>query len=211
METGKTGLSKNTPTNAMFGAGKTGVSKNTPKNIMFGAGTIHKGLAYDSSSESWNFAESCIGATQGGSKITITPEFTDVEADGALVLVKGLKVKVGETASMEINLLELTKQVIKDALIAKDGTSNDSNFDLIESKASLTDGDYYDNIAFVGKTLDGRNVIVILDNALCTSGFETEGKNKEAGVGKYTFECHADLDSDLDVLPYHIYYPKTVA
>lgn len=129
--------------------GKTGVSNDTPKNIMFGAGTIHKGLAYDSSSKSWNFAESCIGATQGGSKITITPEFTDVEADGALVLVKGLKVKTGETASMEINLLELTEEIIKDALIAKDGASEDTNFDLIESRADLAEGDYYDNIAFV--------------------------------------------------------------
>ena len=195
--------------------GKTGVSTDTPKSIMFGAGTIHKGLTYTAgsggSAGSWNFASSCIGATQGGSKVTITPEFTDVEADGALVLVKGLKVKVGETASMEINLLELTKQVIKDALVAKDGTSSDDSYDLIESKADLAEGDYYDNIAFVGKNLAGKNIIVILDNALCTSGFEAEGKNKEAGVGKYTFECHADLDSDLDTLPYHIYYPKVVA
>lgn len=195
--------------------GKTGVSTDTPKSIMFGAGTIHKGLTYTAgtsgASGSWNFASSCIGATQGGSKITITPEFTDVEADGALVLVKGLKVKVGETASMEINLLELTKEIVKDSLIAQMGTSADSNFDLIESKASLADGDYYDNIAFVGKTLDGRNIIVIMDNALCTSGFEAEGKNKEAGVGKYTFECHAELNGDLDKLPYHIYYPKASA
>lgn len=192
-------------------AGKTGVSKDTPKNILFGAGTIHKGLAFDASAKTWNFAESCIGATQGGSKITITPEFTDVEADGALVLVKGLKVKTGETASMEINLLELTKDVIKDALVAKDGTSSDENYDVIESKADLAEGDYYDNIAFVGKNLAGKNIIVIMDNALCTSGFETEGKNKEAGVGKYTFECHADLDGELDTLPYHIYYPKVTA
>lgn len=192
-------------------AGKTGVSTDTPKSIMFGAGTIHKGLAYNTTSKSWNFEASCIGATQGGSKITITPEFVDVEADGALVLVKGLKVKTGETASMEINLLELTEDVIKDALVAQNGTSDDTNFNLIESKADLAEGDYYDNIAFVGKNLAGKNIIVILDNALCTSGFETEGKNKEAGVGKYTFECHADLDSDLDTLPYHIYYPKTVA
>ena len=191
--------------------GKTGVSNDTPKNIMFGAGTIHKGLAYDSSSKSWNFAESCIGATQGGSKITITPEFTDVEADGALVLVKGLKVKTGETASMEINLLELTEEIIKDALIAKDGASEDTNFDLIESRADLAEGDYYDNIAFVGQNLAGKNIIVIMDNALCTSGFEAEGKNKEGAVGKYTFECHADLESDLDTLPYHIYYPKVTA
>lgn len=188
--------------------GKTGVSTETPKNVLFGAGTIHKNLKY--ADGSWNFAESIIGATSGGSKLTITPEFVDVEADGALVLVKGLKVKTGETASMEINLLELTKEIIKSSLIGQDGTSDDTNFDLIESKADLEEGDYFENIAFVGRKLDGENIIVILDNALCTSGLEAEGKNKEGAVGTYTFECHADLDSDLDTLPYHIYYPKVI-
>lgn len=199
----------------MSKAGKTGVTTGTPRSIMFGAGTFHKNLAYTAGqggeAGSWNFAASCIGATQGGGKITITPEFVDVEADGALVLTKGLKVKCGETAQMETNVLEVTKDIIKSALIATDGTSEDSGYDLIESKADIESGDYLDNIAFVGKTLDGRNVIVIMDNALCTSGFETEGKNKEASVLSYTFECHADLDGDLDTLPYHIYYPKVTA
>lgn len=191
--------------------GKTGVTTGTPKNILFGAGTVHKNLKYDSSSNSWNFEESIIGATSGGSKLSIVPEFVDVEADGALVVVKGLKVKIGETAQMELNLLELTKDIIKSAIIGKDGTSSDTNYDLIESKADIEEGDYLENIAFVGKKLDGKNIIVIMDNALCTSGFESEGKNKEAGVGKYTFVCHADLESELDTLPYHIYYPKTIA
>jgi len=78
----------------------------------------------------------------------------------------------------------------------------------IESKADVEDGDYLQNIAFVGKTLGGKNIIVIMDNALCTSGLESNGENKKEGVGTYTFACHADLDSDLDTLPYHIYYPK---
>lgn len=189
-------------------AGRTGVNTDTPKNIMFGAGTIHKGLKYTESA--WNFDKTCIGATQGGSKISIVPEYVDVEADGALVKAKGLKVKTGETATMEINLLEWTKDAIKGALISQDGTSSDTNYDLIESKANLEDGDYYENIAYVGQTLEGKDIIVILDNALCTSGFETEGKNKEAGVGKYTFERHANLDGDLDTVPYHIYWPKAV-
>lgn len=192
-------------------AGKTGVTNGTPKNILFGAGTVHKNLKYDSNSKKWNFEESIFGATSGGSKLSITPEFVDVEADGALVLVKGLKVKTGETAEMELNLLELTTEIIKSAVIGKNGTSEDDNYDLIESKADIEEGDYLENIAFVGKKLDGKNIIVIMDNALCTSGFESEGKNKEAGVGKYTFVCHADLESELDTLPYHIYYPKTVA
>ena len=166
--------------------GKTGVSANTPKNIVFGAGTIHKGLTYTAGSGetagSWNFDASLIGATSGGSKFTITPEITTIEADGALVKVKGLDVKTGETASMEINFLELTKEIIKSAVVGTDGTSADTAYDLIESKASIAEGDYWENIAFVGKTLEGKNIIVILDNALCTSGFELEGKNKEAGV-----------------------------
>ena len=192
----------------MSKAGKTGVTTNTPKNIMFGAGTIHKNLQF--TNDAWNFDGSIIGATSGGSKITITPEFVDIEADGAMVAVKGLKVKTGETATMEINFLELTKEIIKSAIIGQEGTSEDSDYDLIESKPDIEAGDYLTNIAFVGKTLTGKNIIVIMDNALCTSGFESEGKNKEAGVGTYTFTCHADIESDLQTLPVKIYYPKTV-
>lgn len=193
----------------MSAYGKTGVSANTPKNIMFGAGTIHKNLTYAGSS--WNFADSIIGATSGGSKISIVPEVTKIELDGALVAAKGLSVKTGETATMEINFAELTKDIITAATLGKAGTSSDNTYDLIESKADIATGDYLTNIAFVGKTLDGRNIIVIMDNALCTSGFEAEGKNKEGAVGAYTFECHADLSGDLDTLPWHIYYPKASA
>lgn len=191
----------------MAKTGKTGVSTNTPKSIVFGAGTIHKGLKY--TTNTWNFDASIIGATSGGSKLAITPEVTSIEADGALVKTKGLEVKTGEVATLEINFLELTKDLIKAAVIGVDGTSEDTaGYDLIESKADIVTGDYYENIAFVGKTLEGKNIIVILENALCTSGLELEGKNKEAGVITLTFECHAELDSDLDTLPYKIYYPK---
>ncbi len=189
--------------------GKTGVTANTPKNILFGAGTIHKNLKY--TTNTWNFAESLMGATSGGSKLSIIPEVTKVPVDGALVAAKGLSVKTGETATMEINFAELTKDIIMAATLGASGTSEDTNYDVIVSKANISEGDYFDNIAFVGKTLGGQNIIAILEGALCTSGFEQEGKNKEGAIGKYTFECHADLDSDLDTLPWKIYYPKASA
>lgn len=190
--------------------GRNGVTQDTAKKILFGAGTYHKGLKY--SSESWNFAESCIGATSGGGKIEITPEFSEIEIDGMNVAVKGItKQKTGEKATMEINPIELTKDIMKAAAIAKDGVSEDSSFDLIESKADIEEGDYWENIAFVGKTLEGKNIIVIMDNALCTSGLSLEGKKKEGTVPAYTFECHADNDVDeYDTLPWHIYYPKSL-
>ena len=187
--------------------GNNGVSSTTAQNIVFGAGTIHKGLKFEGSS--WNFDASCVGATKGGSTLTITPEFYSVEPDGSTVAIKDFKRKVGETATLEVNFLELTKDLIKSAVVGVDGTSDDStNYDLIESKADIVEGDYWENIAFVGETLDGKNIIVILDNALCKSGLSLEGKDKEEGVGKYTFECHADAETSLTTLPYHIYYPK---
>lgn len=188
-------------------AGRNGITANTPKNILFGAGTIHKGLKYENNA--WNFADTIVGATNGGSKLSIVPELYDVPIDGANVPVKGLKVKNGEMATMEVNFAELTEEIIKAATIGKDGTSSDSSYNLIESKADIAVGDYWDNIAFVGRTLAGENIIAILDNALITSGLETEGKNKESAVGTYTFACHADDDADtFDVVPWHFYYPK---
>lgn len=187
--------------------GRNGVTSNTPKNVLFGAGTIHKGLKYEGTA--WNFADTCIGATNGGSKLSIVPVLTDVPVDGANVVVKGLKVKTGETATMEINMAELTEELIKSATLAKDGTSEDATFNLIAPKADIEEGDYFENIAFVGVTLEGKKVIAILENALCTSGFEQEGKSKEGSVGKYTFTCHADIEAEnLDTLPWKIYYPK---
>ena len=190
----------------MAKAGKSGITADTPKSIAFGAGTIHKNLKY--TTNAWNFDNSIIGATSGGSKMTITPEITDIEVDGAWVKVEGLTKKTGETATMEIYFSEISSDIMKSATLGTDGTSSDTTYNLIESKADIVTGDYFDNIAFVGMTLEGKKIIVVMDNALCTSGMEIEGKNKEAGVIALTFECHAAIDSDLDKLPWHIYYPK---
>lgn len=51
-----------------------GVTASTPKNIMLGAGTVHKNFKFDKENKKWNFAESIIGATSGGNKLSIIPE-----------------------------------------------------------------------------------------------------------------------------------------
>lgn len=191
-------------------AGVNGVTANTPERIPFGAGTIHKNLKYEGTA--WNFLESICGATNGGSKLAIVPELVDIPVDGATVAVKGLKEKVGETATMDVNFAELSLDMLVAATLGAIGTSDVTTHDLIQAKARLTDDDYWENVAFVGKTLKGKDIIAILENPLVTSGFTNEGKSKEGAVGAYTFTCHADLnDEDLTVLPWKIYYPKTTA
>lgn len=189
-------------------AGNNGVTEKTVKNIQFGAGTIHKGLKY--STNSWNFEESLIGATKGGSTVKIEPEFYSVQPDGSTVAIKNFKRKIGEKATMDVNLIEINPDMIKASVVGADGVSNIEGYSLIESKDAIEEGDYFENIAFVGETLDGKNIIVILDNALCTSGLSIEGKSGEESVGKFTFECHGDASASLTTLPYHIYYPTAL-
>ena len=186
-------------------AGNNGITEDTIKNIQFGAGTIHKGLKFISNA--WNFEESCVGATKGGSSVKITPEFYTVQPDGSNVAVKNFKRKIGETAEMEVNLIELNIDMIKASVVGEEGESDVSGYTLIQSKGEITDGDYWENIAFVGETLEGKNIIVILPNALCTSGLSIEGKSGEESVGKFTFTCHGDANESLTTLPYQIYYP----
>lgn len=184
-----------------------GVTANTPKNIWLGAGTLYSDFVYDSTTEKWS--GSIVGATSGGTKLSIVPEILDVEVDGVLVKAKGLAHKIGETASIETNMVEMTTDWIKSTVIGKTGTSEDTRFDLVESKAHIEEGDYIENFAYVGFMTDGRPIIVVFDYALCTSGIEAEGKNKENSVFPVTFECYADLAEGMtDTLPYHIYMAK---
>jgi len=155
----------------------------------------------------WNAKETLIGATSGGNKVSIKPNVTTVEVDGALVKVKGLDFKQGEVATLETNLVEITPDLLKNTLIGETVDSDVEGFALLESKPDIQEGDYFENLAFVGWRTDGTPIIIIFDNALCTTGFEGEAKNKENTVVKVTFECYQDVTADLMVLPYHIYYP----
>lgn len=183
-----------------------GITQDTPKNIMLGAGTIHKGLTL--ADDKWNFEESLIGATSGGSKFSIIPEYMDVEVDGALVKVKGLRQKVGETATMEVNFIEMTPDLLKMCVVGDVAASTDyEGYSEITSRARIEESDYIENLGYVGKKTDGTPIIVIFDQAICTSGLEVEGKNKEAGVFKGTFECVADVSPEADTLPWRVLYP----
>lgn len=163
---------------------------------------------YEATGGAWNAVESLLCATSGGSKVTITPEFYDIPVDGALVKVKGLTVKVGETATMEINPIEITPEILRSTLIGNESESATAiGYSEITSKPRIEEGDYLENMGYVGKTIEGKPIIILFDNALCTSGLDLEGKNKEAAVPKFAYECFAELSPEADTLPYHIYYP----
>lgn len=186
--------------------GKHGVSATTPENILLGAGTIHRGLKWNAEANKWD--GDIIGATSGGNSVEIKGEIKDIELDGALVKVKGLAVMQGGTGTMEVNFAELSIDTMKIGMIGEVAESDANGYSMIQTKANIEEGDYVENFAFVGKTANGaKDIIVIMENALCTSGLKIEGKNKENTVIALTMEAYAENAGNLDRVPVRIYYP----
>lgn len=186
---------------------KHGITKATSKEILLGAGTYYKGLKYVAGT---GWQGTILGATQGGGKVSITGEYMTVEADGATVKVKGLERKVGETATMEINLLEMKEGHLVDVLhMEEDTTKTIPGYKVYKTKANIGDTDYLENIAFVGFLTSGEAVIIIFENGIIEGALEIEPKNKEVSVFTATVECTADIEQDdLEHLPVYIYYPQ---
>lgn len=188
---------------------KNGVTSKTPKNIQLGAGTIYKNLKFENGA----WAGAILGATSGGNTYNITNEQRDLgsDIDGVHTKVKGLIVKQGETANLEVNMIELSQEIIEKAIIGKEDTAAKvDGFKAIKTKAAITDEDYLDNIGFVGFTAEDKPIIIIMDNAICTSGLSNNPKDKDPTVTKLTFECTAELNdtgNDYDTLPVTIYMP----
>lgn len=192
---------------------KHGITKNTPSNIPLGAGVWFKGLAF---TEGTGWGGTVLGATSGGSSIKITPEVLDIEIDGAAVVSKGLAVMQGGTGEAEVNFAEINKDILAMTMLGEalpaESEHAVAGFDCIQTKAAITEGDYVENLGFVGYTADqSKQIIVVFENALCKSGFQLDPKNKENATVKATFTAYGNIDSDLDRVPVRIYYPQEKA
>ena len=189
---------------------KHGITKGTPSNIPLGAGAWFKNLKW---TEGTGWGGIVLGATSGGSSIKIVPEVLDVEVDGALALAKGLAVMQGGKGEAEVNFAEVNKDIFKMTMLGEvlpeDAENYVEGFDCIQTKSAIVEGDYVENLVFVGYTADqSKQIIAIYDYALCKSGVQLDPKNKEAGVVKATFTAYGDIDTDLDKIPVRVYYPK---
>ena len=185
-----------------------GITSETIKKMILGAGVIYKNLKYDAEKSDWNGTP--LGATSGGIKFHWEAQWLDVEVDGATVLVKGVsKQKVGESAYIEGKMTEVTDDLLVTALHLTKAESEDANYTKYVSKINITeDEDYLENIAYVGTLSNGKNIIIILPNALCTEAFEIETKNAEQTTFSVKFECTADLENNtLNKLDIELYYP----
>lgn len=150
-----------------------------------------------------------IGVTKEGTKVSITPEYTDIEVDGVLVKMQGLTRKTGEKATIEAVVVDMNIQNISSALngevvySGEEKISGSSGVPYVSTKSDISEGDYITNLALAARRLDNQKLtVVVFKKALCTSGLEIDMKNKNVSGNKYVFEAFAELsDINTDTLP----------
>lgn len=194
---------------------KTGYAKSTPQSFIVNAGAIYKNLKWNKETQQWEGER--FGATAGGNKLVVEQEYRTIEIDGVFTAAVGQKVLQSQTASLTVNAKELTaenmRMAINGVVIKGDGESAPVDYSVLSAKGKLENKDYIKNLGLVG-TVSGTDkpIIIILDNALCTSGLEFETKDNEEAVVEMTFEAHASEDQIEDLsLPCRIYFPPVAS
>ena len=196
---------------------RTGYSANTPKHYLINAGAIYKNLEWNATGGEGGKGQwegELLGATAGGNKVTIEQNYRVIEIDGVFTPAVGQKILESQTAKLETNVKELTAENIRLSINGKiadsDGVDTPTGYKVISGKAKLENTDYIKNLGIVG-TMSGTDdpIIIIIDNALCTSGLDFETKDNDEAVISMTFEAHANEGQVDDLsLPCRIYFPN---
>lgn len=178
-----------------------GYTAKTPDHLLIDAGALYKNYGVT--------GEALIGATAGGNQFDIVIKTRQVKVDGVKGNAKGLEFITDVEVTLKTNLLEITTDILKMALIGKvDSTGID--YDVITGKTTIDDTDYLDNVALVGRISGSQKpVVIILKNALSTEGLKFKTEDDKDNVLPVTFTGHIDPNFP-EILPYEIHFPKII-
>lgn len=190
----------------------TGFTADTPKHFIVDAGALYKNLEFDA--EEGKYKGEPIGATSGGSTVNVEQEYRTIEIDGVFTDAVGTKMLQSSSASMEVNIKEVTAETIKmgiNGIISTgDGETAPKGAEVVTGKGTLENSDYIQNVALVGRySGSDEPIIVILDNVLSDGGLEFSVEDNNEAIVTMTLKAHADAGQVADrALPMRVIFPK---
>ncbi len=140
-----------------------------------------------------------VGLTKGGGVFTVEREFKDIEADGDYGPVKDRVRIVKQVAKLSFKrlqkiLTEFATQYPAITTSTTTGTFNAMTYSgtgtLIAGTQSIPTGDYKATVEFVGRTIEGKFVVIQLQNAMCRENIEWSLADKDEVVPELTYTAH---------------------
>lgn len=122
-----------------------------------------------------------IGATRGGSKLTLERKIRDIAFDGAYGSVKGLRRFETYKVKLSVNFLKINYTSLSYglSLTTTDITDADGSFKKTVFNLDFDSADVLTNVAFVGQKNDGKQCIIIVENALNIDNIDLDFKEKD--------------------------------
>lgn len=191
----------------------TQVASDAFQKLQLNAGVIL--TAFDPSTPTLDKSK-IFGATSGGVSFVTNPEYVDFgeDIDNVPPNTKQLKVLQSVNPVMSGTLKTADTTVAKALMAAADVTAASGK---VTPRAQLVDGDFIDDIWWVGDYSDvnvdsgsGQSartagfMAIHMMNVLSTGGLQLQ--SNDDGKGDFAFELTAHYDiEDIDTLPYEVY------
>lgn len=184
-----------------------GITANTYKKFIIDSGAVYTGFTDFSS------LGTLLGATKGGSQLTIEQEIKEMEVDGARGPVKGGRRITMVKATLTVNFIEHTLANLKRALVGSSSATFVVNWDEITRDLVIADVDFLSDITIIGQVSGTSDAMGIkLDNAIVDGNFELTFSDKEEGVISMVFTAHFDpalIGASDDTEPWTLLWPNT--
>lgn len=192
----------------------TGLTTKTKKHLLLGAGAFFKNFLVGTDTYASAVAGGkLLGATQGGGEFSAVATFRQIPVDGAIGDIKDLEDIERWDVTLSATMLEVSKQTVQLALGSATITTmtGTAPYNKIVGNNGLSSGDFQ-NITWCGCLLgEEKQMLIQVDNALCTNGLNLSVQDGEEG--KIALEFHGFYDA-VDtgaepVAPFAIYMTET--
>ena len=156
--------------------------------------------------------EANLGATRGGSTLSINTEYREMSVDGAKGPVKGSRRITKVEAILTVNMVELSGALFVKALTGADiadyPDTPTKTHDSITRALDVAAGDYLTNVAIVAQVSGKAStyLVGILKNVIADGNFELGLVENDESVLSIQFKAHFD-PADLDTEPWELRWP----
>ena len=179
---------------------KTGVSAETVNNMMIDAGAVYFIRDGDESDLENPDVWEIFGATRDGNEFNVDQEFRMMPVDGVPGPSKGFKRIISVEATLTVNILEFTTDVLETAFpgaTTEEWPEGEPTHDhIFRDAAKIELADYIDYVLLVGeKHCTGEPIVCYIKNGLQDESIEVSTADEDEANPTLTFSGHFDVEN----------------
>lgn len=146
-----------------------------------------------------------IALTRGGGSFKVERTYKQIQADGDYGPVKDRIRKDGSVATLTLNALELLATNLPDMYPATELDTGTAGTEEFKATADIASADYQASIKFTGETVNGKSVVIEIENAINLENIDWPLVDKDEVVAEVTYTA-TYLETARTTEPWNVKY-----